>query len=264
SIESVVLRQPGLSVKPTLYTAVHQLFGLSREGIHDAQSVLRQFTGDTYSANADAWLAFGAMLLRNEIREDPRQAIEEAGEHLANALEADPSNAIVLAIAGHYEGFLRSDLPLGRHYLAESRRVLPNLAFAWDATALNAIYSNDVDRGAKSADVARNLGRYSPYKYYYDATAVIAATLQGRHRDAIRMGRRVLAKRPKFLPVLRHLFVSHLELGEMDEALACYRQIRQVDTAFGTPRMEDEDYGRTSAASLAMIKGGLRQIGLLE
>lgn len=264
SIETAILRQPGLSNRPTLYTAVHQLFGMSREGIDDAAKLLLEFSGESYSANADAWFAFGAMLRRNELRSGRSEAVEEAAAHIGRALEADPGNAVVLAIAGHFEGFVRDDLALGSQYLTESRRILPNLAFAWDATAMNAIYSGDVRRGAKTADVARNLGRYSPYKFYYDASAVIAATLDGRHREAIVLGRRVLAKRPEFLAVLRHMFVSHVRLGQTTEAMECYRQLRRIDSVFGTDAMEDEDYARTASPSLAMIKSGLREIGLIE
>jgi hypothetical protein len=264
SIEGLILRNPGLGVKPTLYTAVHQLFGLSREGLHDATDLLQAFTGPSgYSANAEAWLAFGKMLMRNEIRERREAAVALAGDHIARALEADPSNAVILAIAGHYEGFILNDLAGGRHHLAESRRILPNLAFAWDATAMNAIYSGDLDRGAQAADIARRLGRYSPYRFYYDASAVIAATLQGRHREAVRVGERVLAKRPKFLPVLRHLFASYAALGEHEKARDCFAQIREVEPSFGTPAMYDEDYARTYSTTIRMIETGLRDVGLV-
>jgi tetratricopeptide (TPR) repeat protein len=264
SIEGLILRNPGLGVKPTLYTAVHQLFGLSREGLHDANDLLKNFTGPTgYSANAEAWLAFGTMLMRNEIRERREAAVALAGEHLAKALEADPSNAVILAIAGHYEGFILNDLAAGRQHLAESRRILPNLAFAWDATAMNAIYSGDLDRGAQAADIARRLGRYSPYRFYYDASAVIAATLQGRHQDAVRLGERVLAKRPKFLPVLRHLFASYAALGDHERARDCFRQIRESEPSFGTPAMYEEDYARTYSTTIRLIEAGLRDVGLI-
>jgi hypothetical protein len=264
SIEGLILRNPGLGVKPTLYTAVHQLFGLSREGLHDATDLLQSFTGPSgYSANAEAWLAFGKMLMRNEIRERREAAVALAEEHIARALEADPSNAVILAIAGHYEGFILNDLAAGRHHLAESRRILPNLAFAWDATAMNAIYSGDLDRGAQAADIARRLGRYSPYRFYYDASAVIAATLQGRHREAVRIGERVLAKRPKFLPVLRHLFASYAALGDQDRARDCFAQIREVEPSFGTPAMYEEDYARTYSTTIRMIETGLRDLGLV-
>lgn len=264
TVESLILRQPGLTTKPTLYTAVHQLFGMSRDGIQDSANLLSNFVEDQYSANAEAWLAFAAMLRRNELREDQGAALADAEIHVAQALESDPGNAVVLAIAGHFEGFVKNDLELSGQYLSDSRRILPNLAFAWDATAMNAIYSGDIDRGARTADVARNLGRYSPYKFYYDASAMIAATLQGRHADAVSLGRRVLAKRPEFMAVLRHMFVSHVRLGDMDEAMSCYRQLRQIDSDFGTDRMGHADYARSSAASLDLIRSGLREIGLLS
>jgi tetratricopeptide (TPR) repeat protein len=264
SIEGLILRNPSLGAKPTLYTAVHQLFGLSRDGLHDANVLLKTFTGPSgYSANAEAWLAFGTMLMRNEIRERREAAVAMAGEHLAKALEADPSNAVILAIAGHYEGFILNDLATGRQHLAESRRILPNLAFAWDATAMNAIYSGDLDRGAQAADIARRLGRYSPYRFYYDASAVIAATLQGRHQDAVRLGERVLAKRPKFLPVLRHLFASYAAIGEHEKARDCFRQIRESEPSFGTPAMYEEDYARTYSTTIRLIETSLRDVGLI-
>ena len=264
SIEGLILRNPGLGVKPTLYTAVHQLFALSREGLHDATELLEGFTGPSgYSANAEAWLAFGTMLMRNEIRERREAAVALAGEHVARAMEADPSNAVVLAIAGHYEGFILKDLAAGRHHLSESRRLLPNLAFAWDATAMNAIYSGDLDRGAQAADIARRLGRYSPYRYYYEASAVIAATLQGRHAEAVRIGERVLAKRPQFLPVLRHLFASYAALGDQERARQCFAQIREVEPSFGTPAMYNEDYASAYTSTIKMIEKGLRELGLV-
>ena len=264
SIEAVVMRQHGLSSRPTLYTAVHQLFGLSRSGIQDASQVLSNFIGSDYSPNAESWLAFSAMLRRNEIRERQSDAIEEAGRHLAHAMEADPSNAITLAIAGHYEGFLRGDLEQGRRHIADSLRVVPNLAFAWDARAMNAIYSKDFATGAQAADMARNLGRYSPYRFYYDTSAMIAATLQARYGDAIRLGQRVLSSRPRFLPVLRHLFICHAMQDEHELAQSYYRQIKKLDSSFGTADMEADDHAQRSAESLAMIKASLLKTGLIE
>lgn len=264
SIEAVVLRQRDAASRPTLYTAVHQLFGLSRSGIHDSADILRQFIGSDYSPNAESWLAFSAMLRRNEIRERQCDAAEEAGAHLARALEADPSNAISLAIAGHYEGFLRGDLEQGRRYIADSLRVVPNLAFAWDARAMNAIYSSDCAQGAQAADMARNLGRYSPYRFYYDTSAMIAATLQHRYLDAIRIGQRVLSIRPSFLPVLRHLFISHAMLDDRENAQHYFQQIKKLDSAFGTAEMEADDHAQRCAESLAMIKSSLLKTGLIE
>ncbi len=258
SIESVVLRQPGLSVKPTLYTAVHQLFGLSKEGIFDAMAVLDQFREAHYSANAEAWLAFAGGLVVGESLGATTDLREKSAAHIERALEMEPSNALVLALAGHFEGFVRRDFALGRTYLAESRRILPNLAFGWDATAMNAIYSGDADKGAEAAEIACRLGRYSPYKFYYEASAAIAATLQGRHEDAIRIGTRVLAKRP-FQPVMRHLFASHALQGNVDEALAVYRHLRALDPGFGTEEMKR---ALPSARSLELIGEGLRRVGL--
>jgi hypothetical protein len=264
SIEGLVLRQPGLMVKPTLYTAVHQLFGLSREGIEDACGLLRHFLhGADYSANAEGWLAFTTGITVGESHGAGAERLAEAAMHFEHALEMEPSNAVVLALAGHFEGFVRRDFALGRSYLLESRRILPNLAIGWDATAMNLIYIDDLDRGAEAAEIARRLGRYSPYKFWYDASAAIAASLQGRHEDAIRIGNRVLAKRT-FLPVMRHLFASYAQTGDIPAAMRIYGELRALDPAFGTADMASPAYALPSPRSFALIDESLRKAGLIE
>jgi len=264
SIEGLILRQTGVGVRPTLYTAVHQLFGLSRAGIEDACGILRQFLhGSSYSANAEGWLAFTPGLTLGESHGADADLLDAASAHFEHALEMEPSNALVLALAGHFEGFVRRDFALGSSHLAESRRLLPNLALAWDSTAMNLIYTDDLDRGAQAAEIARRLGRYSPYRFWYDASAVIAASLQGRHHDAIRIGSRVLAKRP-FLPVMRHLFASYAETGNTVEALEIYKQLCALDPAFGTEEMASPSYAMPSPRSFTLIESGLRRVGLIE
>lgn len=262
SIEAVVMRQPGRSTRPTLYAAVHQLFALSREGIVDSSEILAGFDGPHYSANAQAWRSFAIPLLIGERHDPCEESVMRAGELLERALEAEPSNAVVLAIAGHYEGFVRRDLATSRELLAESRRSLPNLAFGWDATAMNAIYSGELDVARKAADIARRLGRYSPYRYYYDSSAAIAATLSGRHDQAIRIGEQVLAKRPDFLPVMRHLVASYALSGATDKAHAMFRRLRQVDPDFGTDAMHAPDYALPASRSVEVINEALKHMEL--
>ncbi len=264
SIEAVVMRQAGRASRPTLYAAVHQLFALSRDGIVDSRDMLSQFEGEVFSANAQAWRAFANTLLLGERHDPCEDAVKDSMVHLTRALEAEPSNAVVLAIAGHVAGFVRRELGEGRRLLAESRRSLPNLAFGWDATAMNAIYSGDLGTAREAANIARRLGRYSPYRFYYDASAAIVSTLEGRHEDAILIGEQVLAKRPDFLPVMRHLVASYSHKGQNEKALGMYSRLRALDPAYGTDEMLSPAYVLPSALSVSVITDGLRKLELLD
>ncbi|WP_120499076.1 hypothetical protein [Roseovarius sp. EL26] len=264
SIESLILRQSGRNTKPTLYTAVHQLFGLSRDGIRDARSLLRQLMDETYSANTEAWFGVAAMFMLGEGHGDDDRKLGQANEHIKNAISMSPSNAMVLAIAGHFTSFVHRDHVLASDYLAQSRRLVPNLAFAWDATAMNAIYTGDLNTGASAAEIARNLGRYSPYKFYYDASAAIVATLQEKHEDAIRIGNQVLSRRPDFLPVMRHMFASLVMINNTSAASAMYQRIRELDPEFGTKAMALPSYVLPSERSREVINNGLLKMGLIE
>ncbi|MEM6482662.1 MAG: hypothetical protein AAF681_12500, partial [Pseudomonadota bacterium] len=97
SIEAVVMRQQGMAARPTLYAAVHQLFALSRDGLHDAHDLLCRFDNESYSANAQAWRAFAITLLLGERLDPSRDEVAQAHELLTKALEVEPSNAIALA-----------------------------------------------------------------------------------------------------------------------------------------------------------------------
>lgn len=264
SIEAMVLRQHGRETKPTLYTAVHQLFGLSRDGIQDARTMLGQLMDERYSANTEAWFGVAAMFMIGEGHGDDAKKFSQANKHIENAISMEPSNAMVLAIAGHFASFVHRDHVLASDYLAQSRRLLPNLAFAWDATAMNAIYAGDLKAGAAAAEIACNLGRYSPYKFYYDASAAIVATLQGRHKDAIRIGNQVLSRRPDFLPVMRHMFASLVLNGNTAEALAMYQSLRKLDPEFGTEAMSAPSYALPAEHSRKVIGEGLLKMGLIE
>lgn len=264
SIEAVVMRQQGFATRPTLYAAVHQLFALSRDGIVDSHDMLSRFDGESYSSNAQAWRAFATTLLLGESHDPCQNAVSDAHLLLTEALEAEPSNAVVLAIAGHFAGFVRRDFSEGRRLLSESRRSLPNLAFGWDATAMNAIYSGDLRLAREAADVARRLGRYSPYRFYYDASAAIVATLEGRHQDAVAIGEQVLNKRPDFLPVMRHLVASYAHLGMQERAIDTFGRLRELDPVFGTEEMLSPAYVLPSPLSVEVITDGLRRIELLD
>ncbi|MEO0703012.1 MAG: hypothetical protein AAFY80_12790 [Pseudomonadota bacterium] len=264
SVESVVMRQPEHTSRPTLYAAVHQLFALSQQGIVDASTILGQFDGPQYSANAQAWKVFATGLLLGESHNPHDDAVQLAEEAIAKALELEPSNAIVLALAGHHTGFVKRDLQQARELLADSRRIVPNLAFAWDASAMHAIYASDLNYARDAADIARRLGRYSPYRFYYDSSSAIVFTLMGEHDKAIHLGKQILAKRPDFLPVMRHLVASYALSGQTEEATDLYRRLRELDPAFGTEAMLSPTYVLPSKKSREIISDGLREIDLLD
>ncbi|MEL6171504.1 MAG: hypothetical protein AAGK67_02070 [Pseudomonadota bacterium] len=264
SIEAVVMRQAGQTARPTLYTAVHQLFGLSLEGIEDARDILSQFEGENFSANAMAWRAFAITLLLGERHDPCEQSIANASELLNRALELEPSNAVVLAIAGHVTSFVQRKMDEGSKLLSQSRRSLPNLAFGWDATAMNAVYSGDLDKAREASHIARRLGRYSPYRFYYDASAAIIATLEGRHDDAVAIGEQVLTKRPDFLPVMRHMVASYSHLNCNEQALTMFSRLRELDPAFGTDEMLSPAYVLPSALSMNVITKGLERLEIMD
>lgn len=153
---------------------------------------------------------------------------------------------------------------LARELVDRSRRLAPSLAFAADFSALQHLYEGDLDKGMAEAKAARRLGRFSPYRFWFDSTEAIGATMTGDHARAVDVSRSVLRTRPGFLAVMRHACASLAELGQYDDATRLFEEIRAVDADFGSRAMRDRTYPLPSRCSVDTIMNALSKIRRIE
>ena len=259
ALEQAVYRRPAPA--PTLFTAVKDLFSLSRKSVEEATLQLHKMVDTEPAAGLLGWQGFGAMLLSGErLVRDRESRLEEADELIARALEADPSHPLALAVAGHYQAFVRRDFGYSAELLERSLQRAPHSAFVWDARAMHAFYSDNPAEGTRAAEIACRLGRSSPFAFYYDATMVISKYLAREYLEAIRIGERILAQRPHFLPVMRHLAACYAELGDEQRAFEMIERTRAIDPSFATEEMMDPAYPLPSRQGKQRIKNSISKI----
>lgn len=244
----------------TIFGAVHKVLGMSVRGQDAARDFFRDRAEYDNSAVAAAWYAFSLANTLGEggARED---VAAEAERFCRRAIELDPSNALSLALVAHVQGFVLRRLQLGAELAATAREIAPTLPIAWDLAAMNALYRGDVSEGSRLSARAVSLGRFSPYRPIFESSQAIAASVDGAHDKALRIGKRVLDRIPGFLAVERHMSGSLAALGRHDESRRMAARVRARDARFTLSQIMEPDYPLPSPQSVELIRRGLQSLG---
>lgn len=251
------------SRRGSLFAPIHHVLSMTVDGLEDARDRFRVEIENTDCPIAHAWLAFSAS---NSVGERDRvldpSFYESAEYHCSRALELAPSNGLVNALAAHVYGFVLGRQEAGAELAANARRLTPQLAIGWDLSAMNALYNNRLQDGYKFSLIAGKLGRFSPYKPFFDSSLAISATITGRHDVAISTAQALLSRRPGFLAVMRHLAASLAATDRVDETRICISQIQQRDPAFTALGIHDARYPLPCQGSVELIDSAFKTAGL--
>lgn len=248
----------GSQVK-TLLGAAHRIFQMNPGSQFAARAFLKPMLDMPDAALARAWDALAIVHLHGE-GEDAQASRDEAEARSRQALEAGQHNPVVLAVCGHVEGFLLRRLDRGAELCGMALRLAPHLALVNDFAAMNALYRCDLAAAQQLSDRAMALAGYSPWRSLYQAGAAMVATVDGRHDTAIRLGRSVLSRLPRFLAVERHMLASLVAVGRHHEAHHRLSEIRRRDPAFELRNIGDPAYPVPSPASVIAIRQALQTI----
>lgn len=249
--------QVGKGLPPkSMFGAVHQVLGMSVQGQRVARSYFRDKANLERSSIAAAWYAFS---LANTLGEagDRQHIADEAGAYCRRAVELDPSNALTLALVGHVQSFVLRRFDVGAEFAQMARQIAPTLAIGWDLSAMNALYRGDIGEAVTFSKTAVRLGRFSPYKPFFESSRMISASLNGDHDEAIQIAGRVLDRIPNFLAVERHLSGSLAAMNRHAENRVLLNSIRTRDTRFFSENLDDPDYPLPSPQSIDLIRRGL-------
>lgn len=248
-----------------LYEIVSRMFRLEPSSVLKAIDALSTYASESNPASVLSWRAFANMLLNGErLVSDAQAVLAEAEAQIYYALELDPTNPTALAVAAQYHAFVRGDFEVSDQLSKDALAIAPYSPFSRDVRAMFELYTGNHEHGYEQAKFASRLGQASPLGHYVDASLVVGATLTGNHEEAIRYGRKILALRPSFLPVMRHMTASYASLGRIEDMTRLVEKIHQLDPEFGTPVMLTPNYGLPSERSRTLIATALRNNQLFK
>jgi len=219
---------------------------------------------DPAYAQAHAYKAWLYLLLIGEARsKDIPAHAASAREHARRAMEVDPKDPFVLAVAGHVHGFLHKQPEFAAELFDRAIELNENSAFAWGLSVLTYCYLGRPDEAMERFGRAWRLSPFDPLGYFYLFGAGMAEFLAGRYEEALPWLRKSLRVNSRFLACHRQLTTCLAQLGRLDEARAAAADLLALEPSFRVSTFASW-YPLRPQENLERYLAGLRAAGLPE
>jgi tetratricopeptide (TPR) repeat protein len=232
---------------------------------HEAGAYLdRALKLDSDYAHAHAYKAWLYLLFIAEARSRNVSADAAAArEHALRAINLDPKDAFVLAVAGHVHSLLHRQPEVGARLFDRALEVNENSAFAWGMSGLTYCYLGKPDDALDRFARSHRLSPFDPYNFFYLAGSGLAEFLAGRFDQAVPWLRKARSVNRRFLAGQRHLITCLAHAGQLDEAKAAAAELLELEPGFRVSTLESW-YPLQPPHNLQRYVSGLRAAGLPE
>lgn len=248
-----------------LRVALEDMFELSAADLDRAEKLLRQLMRTPRGPLASAWLAFLLTFRVGQRFVLIDSAIHEEARYLVNrAVELAPQNSVVLALAAHVHGYLFGNYVRAVELFETAVKANVARPIVWDLYSVLHAYMGLPVPGLKCARFARHLGAHSIYRYYFDTSCLITASLAGEHELAIGYGKAVLEERPEFNSALRYMTASYAHQGDNINAALMRDRLFAVEPNFSISTLRDARYPGLETPAGAYFINGLKKAGIKE
>jgi class 3 adenylate cyclase/TolB-like protein len=243
--------------------AMSILYRFTDESYRETEALLdRAIQLDPSYARAHAYLAWRLNFVFGEGRsKDPDVDRAKALASSMRALELDPDDPFVLAVAGHLRAFVGRDVDGAMELLDRALTVDENSAFAWGLSALTLCYLGRPEEALERLQNLWRLNPYDPLNFYFWIVAGIAEFVAGRYHEAITWTRKSKRANPRFIAALRTLAPALALSGDEEGAMAIGAELLKLEPSFHVntfvawyPLRRPSDLGR--------LADGLRAAGL--
>jgi TolB-like protein/DNA-binding winged helix-turn-helix (wHTH) protein/Tfp pilus assembly protein PilF len=210
-------------------------FGVDQGDFDRAGTLFRRATElDPDYARAHAYLAWWHALRFGEGRAGaPLEEDRRSSERLFNrAVELDPRDAWILAMAAHHMSFLHKRFAAAMGTFNQALEINPNCATAWSRSATTLAY---LGRGSESLERVGNAMRLSPFDlqgFSFCTTNGLACIVSGRYDEGIAWLGRALRLNPRYRAAARLLVAAHGLAGDRESAETRAREFLLDEPSF--------------------------------
>lgn len=226
ALEKAQVRKALTQPLPDLDSSFLMLAGISMTHSHSAQTfqrargALAELTSRHPGlALPKAWLGMWHAL--NVVKGQSGDAHRDTGqaqEQTLRALEAEPGNAMALAVEGYIHCQLLGNPEQACKSLNAAIEANPSEPMAWLFKSFASCMWGSGAASVTEAYMARSLSPVDPLRYFFDLLTANALVADRRHEQAIAYAERSLRANRHHVPTLRLLLTAQAEMGRIEEA----------------------------------------------
>jgi len=223
------------------FEAVQRMFKIELAEVDRADALL----ASAYEADPRpvylAWRAYARSIYVGELY-NRGDVFEEAEELARQAIEADPHNATVLALASHVYGFVLRKWAFAHQLAEQSVRYNPALPLGHTYLGKAKLELGEREAGYRETCRGLELCGQAPYRHMLYTAYGLASLATGRFDEALRAAEIVRTMAPIFRPPQRYLVPLYLRLGERDKARDAFEKISLIEPSFSLGAMREQSY----------------------
>ncbi len=238
---------------------------LEREPFMQAGGFLaRAIELDPEHAAAHAWYAYWHVFLIGQgWADEPKAAMQFAGDLAERAIMLDPYDARALTITGHVRAYLHHRLREAASLHERALSLNPNLAMAWALSAVTYAYLGDTEEAERRNHRYKKLSPFDPNAFVFDGFFTLIHLLKRDYEPALVAGRAVTQMAPTLSAGFKPYLAALGHLGRTQEATGARRRLLSMEPDFTVER-----FIRTSPlereSDKQHVAEGLRLAGIPE
>jgi len=254
-LHDVLINHPGSYSGTAALAAFQKMYLFNHQELLDADKLLEQAYERDPKGIFLAWRGYAKTFDMGDHRKSDALAQKQEAESLIRkAMEIEPQNSTVLALASYVYSFMMHEYEVGHELAERSLRYNPmnvlGLAFLGRAKS----YLGKFEEGYQLAAKAREICGPGPHQHTLDFLCGITAILSNRYEEALRLGEMNRALAPDYRPPQRYLVPLYLQAGKQEKAREVYDNLKKIEPDFSLQAMKEKSYP----------SAGLRASGLLD
>jgi tetratricopeptide (TPR) repeat protein len=260
------------SRKPTEYLGAYDLYlralalwDWEEAGLRQAVSVLKAALAiDPSYAAAAARIAYCRIWLQSRGFQVSDEEIAEAGQLAARAIRLGNDDPDALWMGAHATAFFTRAFGVAESASERALALNPNSADAWAARGWVLILRNRSEQAIEAFQRAMRLSPLDPLTHYFASGIAFAYLYIKQFEEAVEWADRSFDQEPRYTPVLRVKVVALAQLGRIEEAEHCLRQVLELQPGLTIARLKNHPGMSVTPQILSLFADGFRKAGLPE
>jgi TolB-like protein/class 3 adenylate cyclase len=258
--------------KPTGNLDAHDLYlralaesEKGESGLREAVKLLEAALAiDPSYAIAAARIAHCRMYLQSHGFHVSDNEMAEAGQLAVQAIRLGNDDPEALWMGAHGAAYFSRAYGVAESASERALALNPNSASAWTARGWVLALRHRPEPAIEAFQRAMRLSPLDPESYYFASGIAFAKFYMGRFEEAVEWADRSLDMEPRFVPVLRFKTVACVQLGRIEEARRCLRQVLELQPELTIARLKNYPAMSVTPEILVLFEDAFRKAGLPE